>query len=96
MQRPAPPSAEPPPLPRPHPPQVYYPVAPEVYRDLLWEDVDVADPVEYTFCRYTPVTTEVRGRQERRRWAAQERCCGAALRQCGCAIPSKRRLSSDA
>jgi chitin synthase len=39
---------------------VYYPVAPEVYRDLLWEDVDVADPVEYTFCRYTPITTEVR------------------------------------
>ncbi len=39
--------------------QVYYPVAPEVYRDLLWEDVDVADPVEYTFCRYTPITTEV-------------------------------------
>ncbi|KAI3424139.1 hypothetical protein D9Q98_009499 [Chlorella vulgaris] len=38
--------------------QVYYPVAPEVYRDLLWEDVDVADPVEYTFCRYTPITTE--------------------------------------
>lgn len=35
-------------------------MAPEVYRDLLWEDVDVADPVEYTFCRYTPVTTEVR------------------------------------
>lgn len=42
-------------------PQVYYPVAPEVYRDLLWEDVDVADPAEYTFCRYTPITTEVRG-----------------------------------
>ena len=40
---------------------MYYPVAPEVYRDLLWEDVDVADPVEYTFCRYTPVTTEVGG-----------------------------------
>ncbi|PSC74218.1 chitin [Micractinium conductrix] len=38
--------------------QVYYPVAPEVYRDLLWEDVDVADPSEYTFCRYTPITTE--------------------------------------
>jgi len=38
--------------------QVYYPVAPEVYRDLLWEDVDVADPSEYTFCRYTPVVTE--------------------------------------
>lgn len=42
------------------PPQVLYPVAPEVYRDVLWEDVDVADPAEYTFCRYTPVTTEVR------------------------------------
>lgn len=41
-------------------PQVLYPVAPEVYRDVLWEDVDVADPAEYTFCRYTPVTTEVR------------------------------------
>lgn len=40
--------------------QVYYPVAPEVHRDLLWEDVDVADPAEYTFCRYTPITTEVR------------------------------------
>ncbi|KAL4424314.1 hypothetical protein ABPG75_001615 [Micractinium tetrahymenae] len=38
--------------------QVYYPVAPEVHRDLLWEDVDVADPAEYTFCRYTPITTE--------------------------------------
>eukprot|EP00887_Chlorella_sp_A99_P006915 scaffold2.g6915.t1 len=38
--------------------QVYYPVASEVYRDLLWEDVDVADPVEYTYCRYTPITTE--------------------------------------
>lgn len=50
-----------PPLHRIRPLQVYYPVAPEVYRDLLWEDVDVADPVEYTFCRYTPVTTEVRG-----------------------------------
>lgn len=52
----------PPPLlpPRLPLPQVYYPVAPEVYRDLLWEDVDVADPVEYTFCRYTPITTEVR------------------------------------
>jgi hypothetical protein len=45
--------------------QVYYPVAPEVYRDLLWEDVDVADPVEYTFCRYTPITTEVRQGVER-------------------------------
>ena len=40
--------------------QVYYQVASEVYRDLLWEDVDVAEPVEYTYCRYTPVTTEVR------------------------------------
>ena len=50
---------------RPPHPQVYYPVAPEVYRDLLWEDVDVADPVEYTFCRYTPVTTEVRARADR-------------------------------
>lgn len=42
------------------PSQVYYPVAPEVYRDLLWEDVDVADPAEYTFSRYTPISTEVR------------------------------------
>lgn len=38
--------------------QVYYPVAPEVYRDLLWEDVDVADPTEYTYSRYTPIITE--------------------------------------
>ncbi|GAB4813424.1 hypothetical protein N2152v2_000470 [Parachlorella kessleri] len=38
--------------------QVLYAVAPEVYRDVLWEDIDVADPAEYTYCRYTPVTTE--------------------------------------
>jgi hypothetical protein len=39
--------------------QVLYAVAPEVYRDVMWEDIDVADPAEYTYCRYTPVTTEV-------------------------------------
>jgi hypothetical protein len=44
----------------PRHPQVYYPVAPEVYRDLMWEDVEGADLAEYHFCRYTPVTTEVR------------------------------------
>lgn len=38
--------------------QVYYAVAPEVYHDVLWEDVDVEDPAEYTHGRYTPVTTE--------------------------------------
>lgn len=54
----------PPPLPAAR--QVYYPVAPEVHRDLLWEDVDVADPAEYTFCRYTPITTE----------ASRRFCCG--------------------
>lgn len=46
-------------------PQVFYPVPNEVYRD-EWDDVEVADPMEYTHCRYTPVVTEVRTRAGRR------------------------------
>jgi hypothetical protein len=38
-------------------PQVFYPVPNEVYRD-EWDDVEMADPMEYTHCRYTPVVTE--------------------------------------
>lgn len=50
----------------------------EVYRD-EWDDVEVADPMEYTHCRYTPVVTEARGRTGC--WVVQPpagRACGAA------------------
>lgn len=42
-----------------HRPQVFYANPTEVYRDLLWDDVTI-DEVEYTYCRYTPIVTEVR------------------------------------
>lgn len=38
--------------------QVYYANATEVYRDLLWDDVSIEE-TDYTYCRYTPIVTEV-------------------------------------